>query len=253
VGHGRSNSFDRMIALEPFRRSASGRNKLPTYLPIEWIGCQIRTCAARNSMSHVRSIVHLHYLVIIMLFFARRHTSRLGFIQANQCEATLAHICCWFRHTPARSQYININAPHQMPDSLSFPNNSYVCPSRFNGSMPLNCALVPLKRGRSVVEEDPATTVTSSPQPPWKRVKRPFESQQKAITAFWDSLSHVSLTRHALKEHNRRNRSAVGLDTPAPENPSDSGTGACGIRAFSLIWQCKTWKLPELAQQLFLA
>ncbi len=32
MGHGRSNSFDRMIALEPFRRSASGRNKLPTYL-----------------------------------------------------------------------------------------------------------------------------------------------------------------------------------------------------------------------------
>jgi len=31
VGHGHSNSFDRMIALEPFRRSASGRNKLPTY------------------------------------------------------------------------------------------------------------------------------------------------------------------------------------------------------------------------------
>jgi len=38
VGHGHSNSFDRMIALEPFRRSASGRNKLPTlptYLPKE--------------------------------------------------------------------------------------------------------------------------------------------------------------------------------------------------------------------------
>jgi len=34
VGHGRSNSFDRMIALEPFRRSASGRNKLPTYLEL---------------------------------------------------------------------------------------------------------------------------------------------------------------------------------------------------------------------------
>jgi len=32
VGHGHSNSFDRMIALEPFRRSASGRNKLLTYL-----------------------------------------------------------------------------------------------------------------------------------------------------------------------------------------------------------------------------
>jgi len=29
VGHGHSNSFDRMIALEPFRRSASGPNKLP--------------------------------------------------------------------------------------------------------------------------------------------------------------------------------------------------------------------------------
>jgi len=32
VGHGHSNSCDRMIALEPFRRSASGRNKLLTYL-----------------------------------------------------------------------------------------------------------------------------------------------------------------------------------------------------------------------------
>jgi len=32
VRHGHSNSFDRMIALEPFRRSASGRNKLLTYI-----------------------------------------------------------------------------------------------------------------------------------------------------------------------------------------------------------------------------
>ncbi len=32
VRHGHSNSFDRMIVLEPFRRSASGRNKLLTYL-----------------------------------------------------------------------------------------------------------------------------------------------------------------------------------------------------------------------------
>lgn len=112
-----------------------------------------------------------------------------------------------------------------MADSLSFPKNSCVCPSRFNGSMPLNGALVPLKRGRSVVEEDPATTLTLSPQPPWKRVRRPFESQQKAITAFWDSLSQVSLTRHALKEHNRRNRSAAELYTPAPEKPSDLGKG----------------------------
>jgi len=38
VGHGRSNSFDRMIALEPFRRSASGRNKLPTYLGTTFYG-----------------------------------------------------------------------------------------------------------------------------------------------------------------------------------------------------------------------
>ncbi len=32
VKHEHSNSFDRIIALEPFRCSASGRNKLPTYL-----------------------------------------------------------------------------------------------------------------------------------------------------------------------------------------------------------------------------
>jgi len=43
VGHGRSNSFDRMIALEPFRRSASGRNKLPTYLPILTAFSSLRT------------------------------------------------------------------------------------------------------------------------------------------------------------------------------------------------------------------
>ena len=32
VGHGHSNSFDRIIVLEPFRCSVSGWNKLPTYL-----------------------------------------------------------------------------------------------------------------------------------------------------------------------------------------------------------------------------
>jgi len=32
VKHGHSNSCDRMIVLEPFRCSASGRNKLLTYL-----------------------------------------------------------------------------------------------------------------------------------------------------------------------------------------------------------------------------
>ncbi len=32
VRHEHSNSCDRMIALEPFRCSASGRNKLLTYL-----------------------------------------------------------------------------------------------------------------------------------------------------------------------------------------------------------------------------
>ena len=33
MGHGNSNRYDRLIALEPYRHSASGRNKLPTYLP----------------------------------------------------------------------------------------------------------------------------------------------------------------------------------------------------------------------------
>lgn len=86
-----------------------------------------------------------------------------------------------------------------------------------------------------MIEEDPATTHTSSLQPPWKRVKRPFESQRKAITAFWDSLSKVSLTQHALKEHNRRNRLAANLVTPAPERRPDSskGVGADCIKRFA--------------------
>lgn len=131
--------------------------------------------------------------------------------------------------------YINVSAPHQMVDSLSMSQTSCVCPSHLYGSMPLNGALAPRKRGRSVIEEDPATTHTSSLQPPWKRVKKPFESQQKAITAFWDSLSKVSLTRHALKEHNRRNRLAANSVTPTPERRPDSskGVGADCIKRFA--------------------
>jgi len=53
VGHGRSNSFDRMIALEPFRRSASGRNKLPTYLPM-----YSDADAVLRHLSTLMSIIH---------------------------------------------------------------------------------------------------------------------------------------------------------------------------------------------------
>jgi hypothetical protein len=51
VGHGRSNSFDRMIALEPFRRSASGRNKLPTYLLRETGNMTLFTFGGRGHSS----------------------------------------------------------------------------------------------------------------------------------------------------------------------------------------------------------
>jgi len=62
------------------------------------------------------------------------------------------------------------------------------------------------KRQRCAIEEEQSTTTVTSPQPPWKRVKRPFQSRQEANAAYWDSLSKLSLTRRALKEFDRRNR-----------------------------------------------
>lgn len=66
------------------------------------------------------------------------------------------------------------------------------------------------KRKRTVIEaEEHSTIATSSPQPPWKRAKKPFQSRQEANTAYWDSLSKLWFTRRALKELNRRNRQAA--------------------------------------------
>ena len=61
------------------------------------------------------------------------------------------------------------------------------------------------KRKRTATEEEHSTIAATSPQPPWKRAKRPFESRQEANTAYWDSLSKLWFTRRALKELNRRN------------------------------------------------
>ena len=62
------------------------------------------------------------------------------------------------------------------------------------------------KRKRGVTEEEHSTIAATSPQPPWKRAKRPFQSRQEANTTYWDSLSKLPFTRGALKELNRRNR-----------------------------------------------
>src|SRR5439155_20585968 len=58
------------------------------------------------------------------------------------------------------------------------------------------------KRKRPVIEEEQSVVKTPSPLPPWRRAKRPFQSQQEANAAFWDSLSRVWLTKRALEEFN---------------------------------------------------
>lgn len=75
------------------------------------------------------------------------------------------------------------------------------------------------KRKRAATEEEYSTIAATSPQPPWKRVKKPFESRQQANRAYWDSLSKLWFTRRALKELNRRNRQAanpVNIRRPDP-------------------------------------
>jgi len=75
VGHGRSNSFDRMIALEPFRRSASGRNKLPTYLPMI-IRSRLAKSDLESYLSHLpfeqRGFLHLPLILFTPVFIAKR-------------------------------------------------------------------------------------------------------------------------------------------------------------------------------------
>ena len=83
------------------------------------------------------------------------------------------------------------------------------------------------KRRRGAIEEEHSTTAATSPQPPWKRAKRPFQSRQEANTTYWDSLSKLWFTRRALKELNRRNRQAASpVRTEIIRRPDLSGEPA---------------------------
>jgi len=85
------------------------------------------------------------------------------------------------------------------------------------------------KRRRGAIEEEQSTTAATSPQPPWKRTKRPFKSRQEATTAYWDSLSKLWLTRRALRELNRRNGRTVCPARTAPGSQLDSSTDRAAL------------------------
>lgn len=81
------------------------------------------------------------------------------------------------------------------------------------------------KRKRTATEEEHSTVTATSPQPPWKRAKRPFESRQEANTAYWGSLSKLWFTRRALKELNRRNRQAANcVNIRRPDRSGEPAT-----------------------------
>jgi hypothetical protein len=80
------------------------------------------------------------------------------------------------------------------------------------------------KRKQSAIDEEHSTTAATISQPPWKKAKRPHQSQQETNTAYWDSLSKLWLTRGALNELNRRNRQTAGLvRTSVTRRPDLSG------------------------------
>jgi hypothetical protein len=72
-----------------------------------------------------------------------------------------------------------------------------------------------------VIEEEQSVVETPSPLPPWRRAKRPFQSQQEANAAFWDCLSKVWLTKRALEEFNRRKARPARPVHPAPIDQRD--------------------------------
>lgn len=83
------------------------------------------------------------------------------------------------------------------------------------------------KRRRGVTEEEHSTIAATSPQPPWKRAKRPFQSRQEADTKYWDSLSEIPVTRRAVKQLNQRNRQKASLvRTGLIRRPDRSGEPA---------------------------
>ena len=78
-------------------------------------------------------------------------------------------------------------------------------PCSMTTSAPENQPSYGRKRKRAATEEH-STIAATSPQLPWKRRKRPFQSRQEANTAYWDSLSKLWLSHRALNELKRRNR-----------------------------------------------
>ena len=100
-------------------------------------------------------------------------------------------------------------------------------PCSMTTAAPANQPSCRRKRKRSATEEEHSTIATNSPQPPWERAKRPFQSRQEANTAYWDSLSKLWLTRRALKELNRQNRqTASPVRTGIIRRPDRSGEPA---------------------------
>lgn len=100
-------------------------------------------------------------------------------------------------------------------------------PCSMTTAAPANQSSCGRKRKRTATEEEHSTIVTTSPQPPWKRAKRPFQSRQEANTTYWDSLSKLWFTRRGLKELDRRNRqTASPVRTGSTRRPNRSGEPA---------------------------
>ncbi|MCJ1468645.1 hypothetical protein MMC07_007274, partial [Pseudocyphellaria aurata] len=96
---------------------------------------------------------------------------------------------------------------------------------------------MPLSSAKSI---DPAsnsspkhlTADITEPKPPWKRLEKPFESQDAANAVYWDSLSKIYLTRPALKEFDCRIRKTIGISRPIPTRP-DLSEASTALKHFS--------------------
>ena len=121
------------------------------------------------------------------------------------------------------SLYVYCSSPEEIDSRATLGKP----PCSMTMAAPANQPSCRRKRKRTATEEEHSTIATNSPQPPWKRAKRPFQSRQEANTAYWDSLSKLWLTRCALKELNRRNRQTVSpVRTGITRRPDRSGETA---------------------------
>lgn len=154
------------------------------------------------------------------------HTDRPLFLAYRLCPTAIIIYGC---HSSTYNLSIVVIHLH-----LIYPLQSYVRACLMNANAPKPQISSGRKRRRDTMEEEKSTAAVESPQPPWKRARIPFQSQQEANAAYWDSVSKLYLTQRALREFDYRDRSKASLSRPTPVSGSERSEELAALKVSSI-------------------